>query len=486
MNTKSFNKYNLNTSDIPGADITLEDFDRFEGNYHFSKNYRGQKEKLLKDLSSQPKSHLLRYKPYQIAAAFALTFIVLPATCFAASNYYKVHIEKDNYQSDLVVTPGTEAAADTEAIEFKPVKLVFNYLPAGSEPNPGDTSKYYVPTDEDESAHGISPVLNKLDADEEMVFSNLSSLSTTEFTAGENPAYLVKRDSSLAYDKVLYVVFEKEHYLVEAYLGYDITEDEAKKIAENISLEETDTANATTAVSYAAFMEASIEEAEEEGEEESEETGVITEKDKLPSSYYNIGEALPVADLYPGCEITVEKVEFFDSISGFDRNSFCSIEDWNKFVDSTGNLIEHERNEWSYGDGITTLSKVINTKTVGRKFVYVTVSVTNSSDTDENDFSVYNTVMFINESSDGKLEIADDVNNYDNVSREPVYFDASLTDNTDQHFFYTEIPAGKTVTYHIGYFIDDDLTDNIFFKAYYGEGYGFEDSDYSLTDIREK
>lgn len=60
MNTKSFNKYNLNTSDIPGADITLEDFDRFEGNYHFSKNYRGQKEKLLKDLSSQPKSHLLR------------------------------------------------------------------------------------------------------------------------------------------------------------------------------------------------------------------------------------------------------------------------------------------------------------------------------------------------------------------------------------------------------------------------------------------
>lgn len=190
--------------------------------------------------------------------------------------------------------------------------------------------------------------------------------------------------------------------------------------------------------------------------------------------------------MYPGCEITVEKVEFFDSISGFDRNSFCSIEDWNKFVDSTGNLIEHERNEWSYGDGITTLSKVINTKTVGRKFVYVTVSVTNSSDTDENDFSVYNTVMFINESSDGKLEIADDVNNYDNVSREPVYFDASLTDNTDQHFFYTEIPAGKTVTYHIGYFIDDDLTDNIFFKAYYGEGYGFEDSDYSLTDIREK
>lgn len=483
VSTKSFNEYNLNTSDIPGADITLEDFDHFEGNYHFSKTYREEKEELLNGLSSKPKSHLFRYKPYQIAAAFILAFIVLPATCFAASNYYKVHIQKNNYQSNLVVTPDKEAAADTEAIEFKPVKLVFNYLPAGSEPYPGDTSKYYVPADEDEDAHGVSPILNKLDTDEEMVFSSLSSLSTMEFTAGENPAYLVKKDSSFAYDKMLYVVFEQEHYLVEAFLGYAITEDEAKKIAENISLEETDTANATDAVSYAASIEASIE----ESKKESEETEEITEKDKLPSSYYNIGETLPVSDLYPNCKITVEKVEFFDSISGFDRSNFSPlIEDMNEFVDSSGKLIERERNEWSYGDGITTLDHIVNTETVGRKFVNVTVSVTNPSDTDENDFCVFNEIMFINESSDGKLEIAEDVDYYDNVYWEPIYFDGSLTDNTDQHFFYTKIPAGKTVTYHIGYFIDDDLTDNIFFQAYYGESYNSVDADYSLTDIREQ
>jgi len=445
---------------------------------HFSGNYKEQKETLLNSLSDHPKLHLFRYKPYQIAAAFALAFIVLPATCFAASNYYKVHIQKNNYQSELVVSPSTETAAGTKDIEFKPVKLVLNYLPAGSEPYPGDTSKYYVPSDDDEAAHGISPVLTKLDTDEEMVFSNLSSLSTMEFTAGENPAYLVKKDSSLSYDKMLYVVFEKEHYLVEAYLGYDITEDEAKKIAENITLEETDTANATTAVSYAA----SIEEAEKAAAEGSS----VSEEEKLPSTYYQIGEVLPAADLYPSCEMTVEKVEFFDSVNDFDQSSFSPIGDMDEFVDSSGKVIDHERNEWSYGDGITTLSKIINTETVGRKFVYVTVSVTNNSDTDENDFSVYNDIMFINEASDGKLEIAEDVDSYDNVYWEPMYFDASLTDNTNQHFFYTKIPAGKTVTYHVGYFVDDDLTNNIFFRAFCGESYSSEDSDYSLTDIREK
>lgn len=478
MSTKSFNEYNLNTSDIPGTDITLEDFDHYEGAYHFSEDYKKQKETLLNSLSGHPKLHLFRYKPYQIAAAFALAFIVLPATCFAASNYYKVHIQKNNYQSELVVSPSTETAADTKDIEFKPVKLVLNYLPAGSEPYPGDTSKYYVPSDEDEAAHGISPVLTKLDTDEEMVFSNLSSLSTTEFTAGENPAYLIKKDSSLSYDKMLYVVFEKEHYLVEAYLGYDITEDEAKKIAENITLEETDAANATTAVSYAA----SVEEAEKAAAEGSS----ISEKEKLPSTYYNVGEVLPATDLYSGCEMTVEKVEFFDSVSGFDQSCFSPIGDMDEFVDSSGKVIDHERNEWSHGDGINTLSKVINTETVGRKFVYVTVSVTNSSDKDENDFSAYNDIMFINEASDGKLEIAEEVDNYNNVYWEPMYFDASLTDNTNQHFFHTKIPAGKTVTYHVGYFVDEDLTDNIFFRAFYGENYGAEDSDYSLTDIREK
>lgn len=281
MNIRLFNEYSPNQYNKNGAEITLEDFDRFEGDYTFSHEYKEKKTAFLNSLNEKPQPHIFRYKPYQIAAALALAFIILPTTCYAAVNYYKMQIQTNNYQTDVIVTPNADSTAKATDIEFKPVKLVFNYLPDGSEPCPGDTSKYYVPSDEDESAHGISPILNKLDTDEEMVFSNLSSLSASEFTAGENPAYLIKKDSRISYDKTLYVVFEKEHYLVEVYLGYAITEDEVKKIAENITLEETDTANATTAVSYAASVEASSIEAEKERGG----TGTLSEKEKLPSTY---------------------------------------------------------------------------------------------------------------------------------------------------------------------------------------------------------
>lgn len=484
MNTKSFNPYNLENTDMLGAKITLEEFDNFEEDYTFSEHYNKEKAAFLDSLNDKPKARIFRYRPYQLAAAFALAFIVLPTTCYAAVNYYKIHVQKDNYQTDIIVTPNTETTADstnttsdnTTDIEFKPVKLSLNYLPAGAQPYPGDASKYYIPSDENEAAHGISPCLVKLDWNQDMVFSNLSSLSTSEFMAGENSAYLVKKDSLNGFDKTLYVIFEKEHYLVEVYLGYDITEEEVQKIANGITLVETDEENATNATSYAAAYESS----------QKDDCEIITEKDKIPSSYYKLGEPLPTADLYSNCEITVENVEFFDSIHDFEQDNFSSDIDLGTFVDASGNLKQYERNEMSYGDGVSTLDKIINTETVGRKFVYLTINVTNATDIDENDFSVSNNLMYMNVSSDGKLEMVDNIENYDTISYEPVYFDSSLVEHTNQHFFYTKIPAGKTVTYHIGYFVDDDLTDNIFFKAYYGKSYGSADADYSLTDIREK
>lgn len=439
---------------------------------------------MLNNLSDSPKSYFFRCKQYRIAAALFLAFTILPTTCYAAVHYYKVNVQKQNYQTDIIVTPDTSSSEKKngegeEKFEFKPVKLVFNYLPEGSTTYPGDDSKYYVPSDENESAHGISPILNKLDSDEDMIFSTLSSLSSSEFTAGENPAYLVKKDSSFEYDKMLYVIFEKEHYLVEAYLGFGITEEEAKKIAEGITLKETDKENATHAVS---LLSQQKEEAKKIAACESAE---ITEQNKLPSSYYKAGEVLPCSDLYPDCKISVEKVEFFDSINDFDQKYFSPIGDMSTYADDSGKLKTYDRNEWCYGDGIEKLSEITDTRKVGRKFVYVTVNVTNSSTQDQNDFSVYNDLMIINETSDGKLELPEDTENYDNQCYEPQYFDASSSDNKSKDFFFTKIPAGETVTYHVGYFIDDDLTNRIFFKAYYGESYGASDSDYSLTDIRE-
>ena len=232
MKKEGWNKYN----DIQDyvEDITLEEFDNYQGSYKFSKKYQEKKMELLNSFCDNHKMLSKRHKSLQIAAACIFTFLIVPATCYAAMHYYQVQIQKNNYQTNIVVSPDAEAGANIKDIEFKPVKLVFEYLPEGSESYPGDDSKYYVPMDKNESAHGVSPFLSKLDLDEEMFFSTLYSLDVTEFTAGTHPAYLVQREEDMEYNKVLYVLFEDEHYMAGAYLGYDITVGEAEKIAEGI------------------------------------------------------------------------------------------------------------------------------------------------------------------------------------------------------------------------------------------------------------
>lgn len=63
---------------------------------------------------------------------------------------------------------------------------------------------------------------------------------------------------------------------------------------------------------------------------------------------------------------------------------------------------------------------------------------------------------------------------------EGVYFDASLSNSQDEQFLYTKIPAGQTVTFHIGFFVDEDYTYEMFF---FTRGAA---RSYVLTDIREK
>lgn len=470
MKKEGWNKYN----DIQDyvEDITLEEFDNYQGSYKFSKKYQEKKMELLNSFCDNHKMLSKRHKSLQIAAACIFTFLIVPATCYAAMHYYQVQIQKNNYQTNIVVSPDAEAEANIKDIEFKPVKLVFEYLPEGSESYPGDDSKYYVPMDKNESAHGVSPFLSKLDLDEEMFFSTLYSLDVTEFTAGTHPAYLVQREEDMEYNKVLYVLFEDEHYMAGAYLGYDITVGEAEKIAEGIILEETDSEHATAA--------GSVSELQQEVEANVEESA------QAPDTYYGIGESLPTSDMYPDCTITVDKVEFFDSISQFDNNNFFmgSLEG---VLDKEGNLTKYERKEWKLGDGINTLDQVTDTKIVGRKFAYVTISVANSSKVEVKDYSTCSFLKFMKETENGKIVVDEKIDNYGtSIDFEPVYFDASLVNNTNTHFFYMDIPADKTVTYHIGYFVDEDLTNEVFLANYYGSEYGTISANYSLTDIREK
>lgn len=481
MNIKSFNEYHLTSDDVPGINLTLEDFDNFEGNHHFSKTYNNKKTELLSSLPDTIHTGIFRNKVRKAIAILALVLIVLPSTCLAAVHLYKTQIQRNNYQADIVITPNDANTQEniSSDCEFNPVKLSFTYLPEGSVASEGDDSKYHVTSDEDPLAKGVSTWLYKLDANEELILSTLFTTDVEEFSVEDNRAFLITKDDSYAYNKEIYVLFEKERYLAGAFLGYNITTEEAKKIAAGITLEETDTEHATYAYSFAEDWEL-----QEKSQimSDSQKTETAPESRFQTYTYSSIGDSFQ-CDTNPYCKVTVEKVEFLDSISGLNTDCFYDI-DYNKITDSNGKLIPFQRKYWKPGDGVNTLNECIEEKTVNPKLVCLTICVTNSSGTDMTNFNTFNKIWYMKENSNKTLMnyTEEVVNNYTytpyTTSCLPVYFDASANPTDDHLRYTTNIPAGESITYHVAYLIDEEFTDIIFYNA------GLKLPE--LVDIREK
>lgn len=62
-----------------------------------------------------------------------------------------------------------------------------------------------------------------------------------------------------------------------------------------------------------------------------------------------------------------------------------------------------------------------------------------------------------------RLIIGDDMYpTYKDVINYPIYFDASVcSDSSDNHYFFTSLEKGQTITCHLGYIVDEDLLDQL-------------------------
>lgn len=265
--------------------------------------------------------------------------------------------------------------------------------------------------------------------------------------------------------------------MVSALLGYGITAEEAKKIADGIRLEPASQENASITFSYAEALTYN-----EDGEPETDipsDTAYY-----IPSSYYKIGDSLPAPLTFdPGLAMTVEQVEVYDSIRDFDRSYFYEGTYKDRlahYADTDGTLLSYDRKYYTEADGILTLPKLEQTRLTSRRFVCLTIQVASSRKRDILKFSTYYDIEFYKENTDGTLVFDEEYVNEESFGK-PIYFDTSLTDHNDPDFFFTKIPAGQTVTFHIGYFVDEDHLDEMFLRTDGGSS-----EIYYLTDIRQK
>ena len=428
------------------------------------------------------------------AAAILLTVgVVAPTSVYAAQRLYQMHLEKENYKVDVVIQKNEETSDQKEAsanleqnaeetanITFGKAgsadalayyKPEFTYLPEGLEPLPGDMDKFYNPKyteGKEYGTHSLSPCLTILDTEDEVTTSVLSALSYKQFEVNGHSAYIVHKGESFEMDEAG-ILFEEEHCLLEFYVGKSYSEDEIIKIMEGVKMVPDPEREYTLAFRYS-----------EGGQlEASEEYGVGEELASAPEKVYNLNEKLPGNVFAPDCEFVVDNVEYFDDVADFDRTKFS---DRTEQIDQDGKIKPWTRETWEYGDGINTLDKLIKSEEVNLKFVLMTVTVTNNGTEDVAEYGTNEFIGFYDEAADGTLT----KNETNGFCYEPVYLDGTTKSSEDKGYYTMPLKAGETVTYKMGFFVEEDMLGNLFWEHSVDMTSNAAGSEYSLVDIREK
>lgn len=459
--------------------LTLEEFENIECDHTFSADYQQKKDSLLAAVRSHESQSSHRMagteKWRRLAAAACAALVLLPATAYAAERIYNSTIKKSNYQTQLHIEKNQDLE---QTVKDVPVKLEATRLPEGSVPFQDIPGKYEVPADQGTDAHSVSLSLTKLDVDD-WTFASTYTLDYEEFSAGEHQAFLIQRAAPIdekGFDKEVHVIFEDYGYMATAYLGTGISADEAKEIAGGLTLTETEAENATVALSLKSWLA-------DNAAKGTDASALSTQAQAADNSWYQIGDT--ITDDW-GYKISVKDVQVMDNIRKLDQKYFQSstVNALSELTDTSGNLTEHERKTIKYGDGVTSLDEVTETKNVKRKFVYLTLEITNPKDSkassQDSEICTLYSMDYLKKGENG-MESLDNFQSTDSLtSDEPVYFDGSETKNSDSHFFWASPANGETITCHLGYLVDEDLLPYMYINT------SFDGAVNSLIDISQK
>ena len=376
--------------------------------------------------------------PVKIAVLVAAVVMLLSVTGFAANTVYDYFVKKENYKVTLDLNE--ETTDNVKSPEY--VKLNFGYMPDYL-----DTSdapyKFGVKTESDDIApSGLTFRLFRNDVAKDLEIFYVGSV--TECMFGENQGAVMKIDTGIesdgdSYDKEFLINFKDFGYVLHCYVSERISDDEMMKIAENISLVESDKENAFIVDTYIPTTDNG---------------GIIEPSSDIVFSYATdtvvreLGEAFDITAHNGDVDgndytIAIKNIDIRDNVKGLDLSNFSSAAKIYERIDENGNLTSYERKIYDYGDGVNSISSIKETETVGRKIILIDIEVTNNEDS-ANEFYIDTSVCSISGTHEANM--------YNN-------FEASYISGQDGKsggYYHIPFEAGESKTVTYGFVIDDD------------------------------
>lgn len=412
-----------------------------------------------------------RRRPVRYAAAFAAAAAVLSLGAISANAVFKsfAPVKEGNYGLNIGLDVSGSADengmltlnAASNAPEY--VKVTFGYMPEDifyDEQN----GKYH--SAEGLGVRGISFVMDRITEKQTFSDYNIDHYDTLSVNGHDAViAYTTWTAEENEFTRRFYIYFEDMATFVWAFVTDDISQDELIKIMEGITVE----ACGAEESNVGSFSEAKKLYEEEKRDEAMtafvDRVSEITEHHKYyPAALgttVSFGDSAARYDL-DGLSYSIDDIEVLDNIAQLDYNRFTDYRlDLYEDVDENGNILPYERKSYAYGDGVDApFAAVTGTQTVGRRLVYVTMTVHNDADSDRSFmYQDFDLGIF---KRDGDMLSLDDTAGL--LRTEMCYCDNNNIDEVGMKagWNFLTVGAGETQTVHIGFVADEDMLDDMY------------------------
>ncbi|MGH0679365.1 DUF4367 domain-containing protein [Bacillus luti] len=433
--------------------IALDDFDKLEEQHEFSHTYTRKKKLFMEEMKLKGERPQKKRKRHRMLIAAACLLIGMPTTVFGAVKVYNMIVQKQNYEVNVSLTNKDSKKSDQW------YKLKVGKLPENMEAIDDTAMKYSFK--DNYAKGGFSFILWRVGKDSN--FKTLYSKSYEEKEINGKKAVIVNKENgnnNLAFNREVFLFFEKEGIMLQSYIGNDINEEQMVDVLGSISLEPTSKEKSSYISDYD----------KKYFSQEGKTTKVIPLK-KDSKRLFHIGQKVPVTIIMDNSKIeyVIEKVEVFDSIKDFKQENFnelgLGILSENQALDPAGQLIPYRRDEYKFGNGKDSIDQLIESRLIQPKFVYLTTTVKNIGKQETKEIYMHPSIQV--------LKSKGNVWNYaeragiteKNIMTGEVDY---LEPHGDGKSFYNigSITPGQTVKVNLGYFVDEDKLDSIFLDAF--------------------
>ncbi|MCM1547098.1 MAG: hypothetical protein NC034_01955 [Ruminococcus sp.] len=385
-------------------------------------------------------------------AAAAAIVILIPTSAYAYNKIADIS-KTAKYRNTITIHANTSESSEKQSDESSKEQLMdfeFGWLPEGfTKP---DNDWHYSNGHE-----AIGPMLFRIPDDKDhkidMLYSSeCETLELDGKTAMINYRLSYNNGEKINFGRDIWVSFDDTKYLLRLYLTDGISQEDTKKILENIKLVPTDEVCFSTILPW-----------------DEEEEYIPPEKkdvDLDKCDIYKIGDTVSYTgapEENSGYSITINSAEFTDSFEGINTDELGQYCDYSELMDENGNIIENTRQYIKPGDGIETLDEVVKEENIPMHILKLNVTYTNIADV-QNEIGIDPTIINIRNGnfyylgqSDTEYIICDTARaNYDIGGHFSIASEKMGSKN------YVVLEPGESAEVEIAFCVADDETDDLY------------------------